>query len=134
MLSILASGKLVRDPQTRTGRNGKSFVTGLLSVAVETRNDGEPGRTLVSAIAFGPAAEALGALAVGDDVSIAGAARLSIWIKDGEERHGLAVTAHRVLSAYQRRKTQRASSTDENTEAQPAAPSIAGGDFFDDPV
>lgn len=103
MLSVLISGRLVRDPRIGTGRNGKTYTTALISVAVE--ND-DP--VLVSAIAFNSNAQALAALGQGDAVSIAGDAKLSAWTKDGEERHGLSVTAHRIMTAYARRKTAKA--------------------------
>ena len=125
MLSILVSGKLVRDPQQRTGKNGKPFGTGLIAVPVKAMSDGDEERVLVSVIAFGPAAEALAALANGDDVLCAGNGRLSSWTKDGVECHGLAVTSYRVLTAYQRRKTQAA-------QQEPKQPVPAGADFDDD--
>ncbi len=108
MLNVLISGKLVRDPQTRVGKSGKPYTTALIAVPVRAVSEGDEDCVLVSVIAFGPAAEALAALANGDDVSCAGSGRLSSWTKDGVECHGLAVTAHRVLTAYQRRKTQAA--------------------------
>ena len=108
MLSALCAGKLIRDQQKRTGKSGKPFTIAVIAVPVTPVNEGDPDRVLVSCIAFGSAAEALAALGKGDDVSVAGSARLSTWTKDGEEQHGLAVTAHRVLSAYARRKTQKA--------------------------
>ncbi len=124
MLSVLVSGKLVRDPQTRTGKSGKPFATALIAVPVKAVSEGDEDRVLVSVIAFGPAAEALAALAKGDDVSCAGSGRLSSWTKDGVECHGLAVTAHRVLTAYQRRKTQAA-------QQKPEQPVTAGAGFED---
>ncbi len=125
MLSVLVSGKLVRDPQTRTGKSGKPFATALIAVPVVAVSEGDTDRVLASCIAFGQAGEALAALAKGDDLSIAGSGRLSSWTKDGVECHGLAVTAHRVLTAYQRRKTQTA-------QQKPEQPVTAGTDFNDD--
>ncbi len=125
MLSVLISGKLVRDPQRRTGKNGKPFATALIAVPVKAVSEGDADRVLASCIAFGQAGEALAALAKGDDLSIAGSGRLSSWTKDGVECHGLAVTAHRVLTAYQRRKTQTA-------QQKPEQPVTAGADFNDD--
>ncbi len=125
MLSLLISGKLVRDPQTRTGKSGKPYTTALVAVPVKAVSDGDEDRVLVSAIAFGPAAEALAALAKGDDVSCAGNGRLSSWTKDGVECHGLAVTAYRVLTAYQRGKIQAA-------QQKSKQPVTADADFDDD--
>ena len=99
MLDVLVSGKLVRDPVTRTGQSGKPFTTGLLRVDV-----GEEEQMLVSVIAFQEAGEKLGRLKSGDAVSVAGSAKLSSWEKDGETRHGLSVTASSVLSAYDVRR------------------------------
>ncbi len=85
MLSVLCSGRLVRDPQTRTGKGGKPYTTGLIACPIEAVNEGDNDRVLVSCIAFGPAAEALVALGKGDDVSVAGQARLRVetakWIR-----------------------------------------------------
>ncbi len=125
MLSLLVAGRLVRDPQMRTGKNGKPYTTALIAVPVKAVSESDEDRVLVSVIAFGPAAEALAALAKGDDVSCAGNGRLSSWTKDGVECHGLAVTVYRVLTAYQRRKTQAA-------QQEPKQPVPAGADFDDD--
>lgn len=113
MLSASISGRLVQDPRKRTGKTGKPYTTALLTVPVEAVSEGDPDRVLASVIAFGQAGEALAALAKGDDVSIAGSGRLSSWTKDGVDCRGLAVTAHRVLSAYARRKTQKAQTENE---------------------
>ena len=99
MLDVLVSGKLVRDPVTRTGQSGKPFTTCLLRVDV-----GEEEQMLVSVIAFQEVGEKLGRLKSGDAVSVAGSAKLSSWEKDGETRHGLSVTASSVLSAYDVRR------------------------------
>ena len=97
MLSVLASGTLVADPKPRTSASGKSFATALLRVPAEDSD-----ALLVSVIAFAPyAVAAILALSRGDSAAIAGRAKLSEWTKDGEVRHGLSVTADRVLTAYQ---------------------------------
>lgn len=104
MLSVLISGRLVRAPRVGAGRNGKTYTTALISVAVE--ND-DP--VLVSAIAFNSNAEALAALGQGDSVSIAGDGKLSHWTdREGQTKHGLGVTVHRIMTAYARRKTAKA--------------------------
>lgn len=51
---------------------------------------------------------ALLALQRGDSVAIAGRAKLSTWEKDGEQKHGLSVTADRVMSAYAAGKQRKA--------------------------
>ena len=99
MLDVLVSGKLIREPVTRTGQSGKPFTTALVRCDV-----GEEEQMLVSVIAFQEAGEKLGRLRAGDAIAIAGSAKLSSWEKDGETKHGLSVTASAVLSAYDVRK------------------------------
>jgi len=100
MLSILASGTLVRDPESRTSAAGKSYATAQLRVPTE----GEAA-VLVSVIAFSTTAvEALLAHAKGDTIAVTGRGKLTAWEKDGEQRHGLSVVVEGVLSAYQLEK------------------------------
>ncbi len=40
MLSVLISGRLVRDLQTRTGKSGKPYTTALVAVPVEAVGEG----------------------------------------------------------------------------------------------
>lgn len=114
MLEVLASGKLIKDPDTRTGQSGKPFTTALLRVDV-----GEEQPTLVSVIAFQEASEKLGRLKSGDAITVAGSAKLSSWEKDGETRHGLSVTASAVLSVYD---VKRRRGNEERSEAMPPKP------------
>ena len=130
MIDVLLSGRLVRDPVTRTGKSGKDFTTALLRCDV-----GEEDPVIVSVIAFGGVVEKLGRLKAGDAVSIAGSAKLSSWEKDGETRHGLSVTASAVLSAYDAKRRRGGDAKDEARRdraaphgGQESAPS------FDDPV
>jgi single-stranded DNA-binding protein len=106
MLEVLISGRLIRDPATRTGPSGKPFTTALLRV----QTDGNDGEALVaSCIAFGETGERLGRLRAGDAASLAGSAKLSEWQKEGQTRHGLDVTVRAVLSVQdaRRRREQR---------------------------
>ncbi|OFW00159.1 MAG: hypothetical protein A3G20_05105 [Acidobacteria bacterium RIFCSPLOWO2_12_FULL_59_11] len=112
MLNILASGTLVSDPRQRTTAGGKAFATGQMRVPAE---DADP--MLVSVIAFNAdAVQALLALAKGDSCAIAGRAKLTSWEKDGEQRHGLSVTADQVLTIYQiEKRRKRAAASEEVT-------------------
>ncbi len=96
MLTVVAAGNLVRDPERRTSARGKDFATGLLRGA-----SAEADALLVSVIAFNAdAVEALLTHAKGDEVAVAGRAGLRSWQgKDGEQ-NGLSVVADKVLSAY----------------------------------
>jgi single-stranded DNA-binding protein len=95
-LIILASGKLVKPPATRTAKNGEAYAVASMRAASDV------GDVLVSLIAFGEPGQVLAALGTGDALSVTGRAKLSQWQgKDGEERHGLSVTADAVLTLYQ---------------------------------
>lgn len=96
MLSVLCSGKLVKTPERRTSNRGRDYATALLRVPV----DGEDA-ILVSAIVFNAdAVEALLAHAKGDEIALAGSAKLTHWTTAGEERHGVSVVADKILSTY----------------------------------
>ena len=113
MLNILATGTLVADPRSRTSATGKTFATAQMRVPAE---DADP--MLVSIIAFNAdAVQALLALQRGDSVAIAGRAKLTSWEKDGEQRHGLSVTADRVLTAYAAGKARKAARESEEAPA-----------------
>lgn len=103
MLNVLASGTLVRDPQSRTSANGKAYATALMRVPSE---DAEA--MLVSIVVFSDSAgAALLALAKGDSLAVAGRASLRTWEKDGEQRHGLSIVADRVMTVYEHDKRRR---------------------------
>lgn len=69
---------------------------------------GDDGETVwCSIIAFdATAVEALGQLAGGDTVAIAGHASLSTWTgKDGQHKAGLKVTVNKLMSVYEAGET-----------------------------
>lgn len=105
MLEVLISGRLLRDPQTRTGKSGQSFTTALVRVSV---GQGGEESLIASVIAFQGEAEKLARLRAGDALSVSGSAKCSTWQKDGEARTGLDVTATGILSAYETRKRRGA--------------------------
>lgn len=118
MLTTLAAGTLVRDPESRTSAAGKSYATALLRVPCEGED-----AALVSVVAFSEnACTALLALAKGDSVAVTGRAKLTSWTaRDGEQKHGISVVADGVLSQYQVDKRRaRARGESENGKA-PAA-------------
>jgi single-stranded DNA-binding protein len=104
MLRVLASGVLVRDPQSRTGANGRAYATGLLRVPSE---DAEA--MLLSIVCFSDSAvAALLALATGDACAVAGRAKISEWTnKEGAQKHGLSVVADQMLTMYSIEKRRR---------------------------
>jgi single-stranded DNA-binding protein len=96
MIDCLIQGKLFAAPQQRTSKAGKPFATAKLIAAA---GDGE--RLFVNVIAFDAAAvAALLALGAGDALALAGTATPRAYIKDGEPRASLDVTAQQVLTAH----------------------------------
>src|SRR5512144_1505533 len=95
MLTLLATGKLIKDPIKRTSANGKCYCTALLSVPTDD------GQALISAIAFTDCAEKLLTHHQGDTISVLGKAKLSEWTKDGQQKHGLDMVVDRLLSPYE---------------------------------
>jgi single-stranded DNA-binding protein len=101
MLSILALGTLIRDPERRQSACGKSYATAMLRVPCDEA-------TLISVAVFSAtASESLLALCKGDACAVAGRAKLTSWTKDGEAKRGLSVIAEKVMSSYQHEKRQR---------------------------
>lgn len=110
MIDVLIQGRLHAAPQQRTSKAGKPYCTARLIAAA---GDGES--LFVNVIAFDAAAvSALLALAAGDALALAGTATPRAYIKDGEPRASLDVTAQQVLSAYH--------VTRKRSAVQPAAP------------
>ena len=102
-ITSLVTGKLIAAPEQRTGASGKSYVRATIAA-----HDGD-GESLVSVMAFGSAAEQLGALTKGDTVAVQGRAKVSTWTgRDGSAKAGLNVTADVVLTAYQLKQKRKA--------------------------
>ena len=57
------------------------------------------------------------ALQWGDSCAIAGRGKLSNWMKDSEEKHGLSVVADRVLTVYAAGKARKAARDSEEVPA-----------------
>lgn len=100
MFDGMISGRLIRNPRMGNTRTGNPMASALLSVRCEQMED----TALVSVLAFEQAAEKLGRLEKGDSVSVSGPCRFTEWESNGEVRHGVAITAHSVMTAFQRRK------------------------------
>jgi single-stranded DNA-binding protein len=115
MIDALVSGKLCRDPELKTSQNGNAYCRFALSVHV-----GEPENVVVSAVAFGDAAERIAKLGKGDALSVCGALKPTQWAgNDGQERHSLDVTVSGVLSVYDIKKRRAKPESDDNPTQQP---------------
>lgn len=103
-ITALISGRLVADPERRTGGSGKPFTTAKLLASTDDDS------VLASVIAFSTAADQLAALQKGDTVALVGRTKPKAWLKDGECKAGLDVVADQVLTVYSLRKKQDAMS------------------------
>lgn len=97
--TALVTGRLIADPERRTGTGGKPFT---LAKIAASSGDGD---ALVSVIAFGSIAEQLAAMTKGDALALTGRAKVSTWSdREGNARAGLSVTADALLTAYHLRR------------------------------
>lgn len=113
-ITALIVGKLIAEPEQRTGASGKPFTTARVAA------DAEGDSVLCSVIAFGPAAEQLAALAKGDTLALTGRCKPKAWsTKDGELKAGLDVVADSLLTTYHV-KRRRAAMGPHGAEEAPA--------------
>jgi single-stranded DNA-binding protein len=127
-ITALAVGKLIATPEQRTSASGKPYVRATLAA-----HDGDAD-SLVSVVAFGTAAEQLGALAKGDTIAIQGRAKVSTWTgRDGAAKAGLSVTADVVLTAYQLKQKRKALAPAAAEAPAPRPLTDHGGEFGDGP-
>lgn len=101
MIDALVSGKLIKNPSTKTGPSGKPYTQFLLSVSV---GDDQP--VIVSGIAFAETAERISKLQKGDSLAVIGSLKPSEWTDrtTGETKHGLNITVNSALSPYDIKK------------------------------
>ena len=114
----MITGKLTRNPQTKTSKNGNPYVWMLLSVPTEQE------RMSASVLGFDDSVtEIMGKLTAGDEIAITGTASINQWEReDGSISVSLNVIASQVMTMYQHRKkkkqltdTQEAPQTKPNT-------------------
>jgi len=104
MLSALISGTIASDPKHGKSASGTVWSNCVVRVPCGQNREGEAESAFVTLAAFGSHAEALARLGKGDAVSATGAMKPTTYTKDGQERHGLSLTATAILSPYQIRK------------------------------
>lgn len=116
MLEALISGKLIKQPELRTGQSGKPYCQFLLGVHV-----GDPENIIVSGIAFGSHAERVAKFGKGDAVSVIGALKPTEWADKatGETKRGLSVTVTNVLSVYDIKKKHKADVPENTQQGKP---------------
>ena len=105
MIDGLIAGRLYGQAAERTDKAGKTFTVARVRAP---SNDGE--NLFVNVIAFDAAScAALGALADGDSVSLAGTLTPRVWTdKQGNTRPSMDMVAHQVMSAYHVNRKRRA--------------------------
>jgi single-stranded DNA-binding protein len=125
---VLISGVLYRQPEQRTSRAGKSFVTATLRC-----KEGDASQWW-KVLAFSESAGVeLLRLGDGDAVSVQGVLRVETYDKDGETRLSLSVVADAVLALKQPPR-QREKKSAARSDTRPRAHRIAGDgvDVFGD--
>lgn len=99
---VIITGKLTRNPQFKTSKQGNPYVWMLLSVPTEQE------RLSASVLGFEQVAETMGKLNEGDEVAVTGTATINQWEKDdGTIRVSLNVMASQVMTMYQHRKKKK---------------------------
>jgi single-stranded DNA-binding protein len=101
MLSALLSGTLASDPKSGTSKSGTSWSNCIVRVPCGQNKEGEAETAFVQVACFGIYAEALARLGKGDSVSATGSMKPTTYQKDGQDRHGLSLTATAILTPYQ---------------------------------
>src|SRR5690606_13312949 len=104
MIDVLISGRLRGTAAMRTSSKGTPFATWRMG-AVDKNGDS----VLCACITFSASAiEAVRSLSDGDSVSVSGEAAINVWDgNDGNQRHGLDVLAHVVMTAYHMGRKRR---------------------------
>lgn len=94
MLQLHLAGRLVRDPEKKTSKNGKGYVHGLLLVTAGETD------TLTTVMAFEPDLQAvLIALRKGDSVSAIGSGSVRAYIdKGGQPAAVITMMANRLMT------------------------------------
>jgi single-stranded DNA-binding protein len=122
---VLISGTLFRDPEQRTSKAGKPFVTATMKVA-----DGNA-ISWWKTLAFSETAQAeLLRLSDGESLSAQGRLTAEIYTKDGQSRLALGVIADAVLPLRRPPKPRQARPKPP-ARNEPRRPREIGGDLLD---
>lgn len=107
MLNVLITGKLIKDPASKTAKNGNEYAVAALAVPTE----GE--QFVANVVTFDSAlVEKVLAMQKGDALSVTGTAQLNIWQpQNGDARPTMSVIAGAVLSVYEATKRRAQTET-----------------------
>ena len=117
MLSGLLAGTIASQPKSGTSASGTKWANCVIRCPVGQNKDGEAETAFVSLACFGSDADALARLDKGDPVTAQGHIKPTVYTKDGEERHGLSMTAAHLLTAYMVRR-KRGDTSDQGPPRQ----------------
>lgn len=92
-LTIMLSGSIAKQPETRTSKNGNEFAT------TTVRTQTAEGDLFASVTAFSELAPILARLQRGDPVTVIGTGKVSTYQgRDGDTKAGLSVVASRIIA------------------------------------
>jgi single-stranded DNA-binding protein len=117
MIESLISGKLHGNPQQRTSKTGKPFVTAKMRVST-----GEEQGQFVNVTAFSDSVQgALLTLGEGDALTVAGTMNIKTWVnREGVAVPDVSIIAAQILSVYHlKRKRQAVQDAGEASDAAP---------------
>ena len=119
MIESLISGKLHGNPQQRTSKTGKPFVTAKMRVST-----GEEQGQFVNVTAFSDSVQGtLLALGDGDGVAVAGSLTVKTWVnRDGVTVPDISLVAAQVLTAYHLKRKRQAVQGDDADTGNTTAP------------
>ena len=101
MINALITGTLATDPKAGTAKSGTGWANAVVRCPCgKDRETGDQESAFVQIACFGDEAAKLARLTKGDSVSASGALKPTTYTKDGQERHGLSLTATGILTAY----------------------------------
>lgn len=124
--SVLVSGRLLRNPESKTSKAGKPFAT-----AVIKDGDGDA-VTWWNLLCFSESGcEELLSLRAGDGIAASGSFKVELYEKAGAQRLSYTVFADRVISA-KRQKRERAA--ERRVEQQPQGGYQSGSASDDDEI
>jgi hypothetical protein len=122
MIVALVAGSLFGNPESRTSKNGRPFVTMTIRV-----KDGDESR-FVRAVAFSETVQSeLMRLADGDNISIQGPFTASIYTaSDGNSKISLSMVANHVLALRQAPKARQAKVSEPAPDVRSRQQRLAG--------
>ena len=105
MLSGLLAGTVASQPKSGTSASGTRWANCVIRCPVGQNKEGEAETAFVSLACFGSDADALARLDKGDNITAQGQIKPSVYVKDGQERHGLSMTAAHLSPRTRSRKS-----------------------------